>query len=161
MRHTISRIASKLMLPIIALLIPMANASELGLRTKHLPLYIQAATGADGDDLHKKPTPVSLLSYYAEPEATIGFLNSPYIPHHDTSWKKATDANLISLCGVKISYKQIENKEDPRVFAMEVQIDTSAFKKPEDIKMTDAEVMELIQKSVALNFPKSKIVTIK
>ena len=161
MKHILSRIASKLfVLPFIALLLPLAKASELGLSNMHLPIYIQAATGTDGDDLHKKPTPVSVLSHYAEPEATIGFLNRPYVPHHDTSWTKATDANLISLCGVKISYTQIENKEAPRLFAMEARIDASAFKKPEDIMMTDAEVMEIIRKSVALNFPGSKIVVL-
>ena len=161
MKTTISRIASKLILPLVTLLLPLANASELGLSIMQFPLYIGHATGLKGEELHKTPTTVSVLSRNAEPEATISFLNSPYIPHHDTSWTKTTDTNLISLCGVKISYKQIENKEDPQVSAMEVKIDATAFKKPDDVVMTDAEVMEIIEKSVALNFPKSKIEVIK
>jgi hypothetical protein len=157
MKITVSRIASKLLLPLITLLLPLANASELGLSSMHFPLYIPHATGLKGNDLHKTPTTVSVLSRNAVPEATISFLNSPYIPHHDTSWTKTTDTNLISLCGVKISYKQIKDGEA----AIKVMIDVSAFKKPENIVMTDAEVMEIIEKSVALNFPKSNIEVIK
>jgi hypothetical protein len=126
-----------------------------------LPLYIQFATGEKGDDLHKTPSTVSVLSRSAQPESKIHFLNSPYIPHHDTTWTKKIDTNLISMCGVKISYTQIKNKEAPGAFAMEVQIDASAFKKPEEIMMTDAEVMKLIEQTVALNFPDSKIVTLE
>lgn len=157
MKTTVSRFASKLLLPLVTLLLPLANASELGLSTMQFPLYIDHATGLKGEELHKTPTTVCVLSRNAEPEATISFLNSPFIPHHDTSWTKTTDTNLISLCGVKISYKQIKEGEA----AIEVKIDASAFKKPENVIMTDAEVMEIIEKSVALNFPKSKIVVIK
>jgi hypothetical protein len=156
-----TRITSKLLLlPLITLLLPFAGASELGLRSMHLPIYIEFATGLKGDDIHKTPTPVTVLSRGAQPESKIHFLNSPYIPHHDALWKKKPDTNLISMCEVKIGYVQIENKQAPQAFAIEVRIDASAFKKPEDIMMTDAEVMELIEKTVALNFPDSKVVTL-
>lgn len=160
MKTTVSRIASKLFMPLITLILPLANASELGLSNMQFPLYIDHATGLKGEELHKTPTTVSVLSRNAQPEAKISFLNSPYVPHHDTSWTKKTDTNLISLCGVVISYTQIKDKV-PGSFVMEVKIDASAFKKPEDIMLTDAEVMELIEKTVALNFPGSKIVILK
>jgi hypothetical protein len=161
MKHNVSRIASNLLLPVITLLLPLANASELGLKTMQLPLYIPLAMGAIGMELHKTPSPVSVLSLNAEPEATIEFLNSPFVPHHDTSWTKTTDTNLISLCGVKISYTQLKNKEATGAFAMEVQIDATAFKKPENIAITDAEVMAIIQQTVAANFPNSKVVILQ
>jgi hypothetical protein len=64
------------------------------------------------------------------------------------------------MCGVKISYKQIKNEGGPQTFPMEVQIDASTFKKPESVEMTDQEVLGLIEKTVTLNFPGSKIVTL-
>lgn len=227
MKHFTPRAASKLLL---LLLIPLANASELGLKVMHLPLFIPAATTAEGDEVHESPTPVSVLSRSAEPEATIHFLNSPHIPHHDTTWNQKTDTNLITLCGIKISQISIEPQEAPPAAdsvtfsvtmvdqndalsreekikslanqlrkyedsqphgaesriqkkelvetedgpslnaqievpvappTMEIRIDTSAFKKPDPIEMTDEAVMELIKQAVTLNFPCQKVSIIK
>ena len=133
----------------------LSNASELGLKKVFLPLYIaNAYAGGEGDDVHSTPTSISFVSRGAEPETTLEVLKSSFVPHHDTTWhEKPKDTNLISLCGVKLSYAYIKRQPEELVNILEIHLDMKAFKKPKTVHMENDKVIALIKKSISLNMP--------
>lgn len=138
-------------------LLPFLRASELELKTVFLPLYIEhGMVGESAEAVHSNPRGVSFVSRGAQPETTLSFLMSAYIPHHDTTWSKVGDSNLISLCGITLSYTS--RKVEGAVSKLEITLDLASFKLPESVRMKEEEVIELIRQSVALNFPTASLV---
>lgn len=139
------------------LLLSFSKASELELRTVYLPLYIDHAVVNEGEEaVHAKPRPIRIVSRGAEPETTLFFLRGPYIPRHDTSWSEKKDSNLISVCGIKITYNR--RKRDSGEFATEIRLDASSFSKPENVQISDEEAMDLVRQAITLNFPQASVV---
>ncbi len=107
------------------------------------------------EKVHTKPRMVSFISRGAEPETMLTFLNTAYIPSHDTTWHEAGDANLISLCGIKLSHSYTDL--DGGVTKLEIMIDASSFKIPDNVRLSKELVMDLIRQAVGLNFPHAVI----
>ncbi len=140
-------------------LLSMSSASELELKTAYLPIYVAHGVVNEGAEMvHAKPRMVSFVSRGAEPESTLTFLKTAFIPSHDTTWHEAGDANLISLCGIKLShaYKEL----DEGVTKFEIMINTSSLKIPDNVTLSKELVMDLIRQAVALNFPYAVITII-
>lgn len=89
------------------------------------------------------------MSRGAQPETTLSFLMSAYIPHHDTTWSKAGDSNLISLCGIKLSYasKRMEGAQ-PK---LEITLDMTSFNLPENVRLKEDQVIKLIRQNRLLS----------
>lgn len=154
MHHILSRL---LFLSLFTL--SSASASELEWKTAFLPLYIEHAVINEGAEaVHAKPRKVTFVSRGAQPETTLAFMNTAFIPSHDTTWNKVTDANLISLCGIKLS--QTATRLDDGGFKLEIIMDTSSFKVPENIRLSNELTVALIRRAITLNFPQAAI-TIK
>ena len=142
-----------LILPFLSAL----EASELQLKTKFLPLYVQHGVIREGEEaIHAKPRSISFVSRGAEPETTLSFLNSPFIPAHDATWHEKGDSNLISLCGIKVS--QVSKKLANGVSRLEIVLDLSAFQKPKHVSLSKAEVIDLVRDAITQNFGEIVIV---
>lgn len=145
------------LLVILLPLLSVLKASELELKTGFLPLYVQNGMVNEGEgDIHAKPRSIRYVSRGAEPETTLSFLNRPFIPAHDSTWDKKGDANLISLCGIKVSH--ISKKLANGAFQMEIILDISAFKEPPHVTLAQDEVIKLVRAAITQNFGKVGIV---
>jgi hypothetical protein len=145
-----------ILLALLSLLSP-SRASELQLKTKFLPLYIQYAVLKEGEEtVHAKPRSIRFESRGAEPETTLSFLNHPFTPAHDSTWNTKGDSNLISLCGIKVTHdlKQLPGG----VFELQIILDLSNFKKPNEVSLSKAEVMKLVREAITLNFGETEII---
>jgi len=138
-----------------------SSASELELKTAFLPLYVQHAVVNEGTEaVHEKPRKVSFISRGAQPETTLHFLNSAFIPSHDASWhevKEVKDANLISLCGIRLSHTA--TRLDGGGHKLEITIDASSFTLPDNVTLSKELAIGLVREAVALNFPHAAITT--
>ena len=147
-------------LALLLILLPNLSglrASELELKTGFLPLYVQVGVSEDGQEaVHAKPRSMSFVSRAAEPEAILSFLNRPFIPAHDKTWRKKGDANLISLCGIKVTHAP--KKLAKGGHRLEIVLDLSAFEKPKKVSLSRAEVVDLVRDAIALNFEKATVV---
>jgi hypothetical protein len=135
------------------------RASELEFQTAYLPLYVAHGVVGEGtESVHSNPRIVNFVSRGAQPETHLSFLMSAYIPHHDTTWDKVGDANLITLCGINLSHKS--TKLESGGYRLDITIDTSSFKLPDNVRLPREEVVDLVRRAVALNYPHAAI-TIK
>ena len=95
---------------------------------------------------------IPFVTSYASPEAVLGAMSLPYIPHHDSSWKESTeDCNLITRYGIKLKFKLVEGTGD---YLM--TIDVSAAKVPEGYPFTIEEVVRSLKACALKTFPASE-----
>jgi len=143
-------IALSLLLPLSAL-----SASELELQTAFLPLYVKHAVVNEGvEAVHAKPRKVSFISRGAQPETTLSFLNRAFKPSHDATWhegKNITDANLISMCGIRLSQSSARLENDQ--YELKITVDTSVFKLPDGVDLSKEVAIDLILEAITLNYP--------
>ena len=157
MRFTFSKnMNSILTFLLLSAFIPTLSASELEFQSAYLPLYVEHGVVGEGTEaVHANPRSVSFVSRGSQPETTLSFIMSAYVPHHDTTWNKVGDANLISLSGTTLSHKFVRPEgESPK---MEIIIDITAFKLPDTITLKKEEVIRIIRGAVTLNFPHAAI----
>ena len=130
-------------------LCPLATASELALIKIHLPLYVPQALINENDPAHSEPTSITFVTRSAYPENPLHVLNEPFVPHHDATWhEKSNDTNLISLCGIKLTYGHAPKKPGENAGSLQITMDMKDYKKPKDIRMTDAQIKKLIQQAI-------------
>jgi len=148
-----------LSLLLFSVFIPTLNASELEFQSAYLPLYVAHGVVGEGTEaVHSNPRSVSFVSRGAQPETTLAFITSVYVPHHDTTWNKVGDANLISVSGTKVTHNIV--RQEGELPKMEIVIDISGFKMPDNVTLNKEEIINLIRSAVTLNFPLAEI-TIK
>ena len=121
------------------------HASQLGLTSLHLPIYFHSDM-----DPALTEQPIPFATSYASPEARLGAMTLPYVPHHDASWTHPVDATLITIYGLSLSFEQIEDSRDYRM-----TIDASKAKRPADMPFTLLEVVESTKRCATLNFSNS------
>ena len=121
-------------LSILLLLLSCAvvSASALRLTSVYLPVYFHADT-----DVEILVTKVPFATSQAAPEARLSMLTSEYVPHHDSSWKKREDVNLITLYGLQITFSAADKSKGYKMV-----IDSSQAKVPEGYPFTVKQVVE-------------------
>ena len=110
----------------------VVSASALRLTSVYLPVYFHADTDAE-----ILVTKVQFATSQAAPEARLSMLSSEYVPHHDTSWKKREDVNLITLYGLQITFTAADKFK-----GYDMVIDSSEAKVPEGYPFTVEQVVE-------------------
>ena len=130
-------------------------ASELEVKSAYLPLYVSNGVVNEGEEgIHDKPRKVAFISRGAEPETTLSLLSAPFVPKHDSTWAGASDANLISTCGITLTHRFRDTEDGPR---LEVTLNCSDFSRPEGLRLGELEVVALAKKAVELNFPSATV----
>lgn len=139
--------------------LPQLSASELGVSKVFLPVYIKHGyINGDGEFIHSKPMPITFISRGAYPETTLAILKSSFVPHHDATWhEKPKDTNLISMCGVKLTYAYIPKQGEKNGNVLQIVLNMKGFKKPKTVNISNDEVKVLIKKAVTQNFPGANI----
>lgn len=127
----------------VLLILPL-HASQLSLRSVKQPLYLQ---GGD-EDSSIRITDVPIVSNFADPEWRFSAISMPFVPANDGGWKTPSDANLVSLYGVKISGTYAKGNRD-----MAVVIDAAAAKIPEGYPFTIGQVIDAAETCVKLMYP--------
>ena len=125
--------------------VTLSSATQLRLTTIYLPVYFHADT-----DVNIMETAVPFATAYASPEASLAALGKPFVPHHDTSWQSAGDANMVTVYGIALKSGQMENSPD---YLM--TIDVTAAKQPDGMPFTLEEVIEATKRCATLNYPTS------
>ena len=118
------------------------SASQLRMTLLHLPVYFHSDT-----DPELSKVSVPFVTSSARPEALLGAMMQPYIPHQDGSWNSSTDINLVTVYKFSLSFAPIEGTKN-----YSFVIDSSAAKKPDTYPFSVQEVTEMIKLCAKANY---------